>query len=439
MMNGSDCVEAVAKLDTWLETMRGTDGYGGPVAHWWQNCLQFAGPGLDWRYEGIVMGYLNLHRKTGEQRWLAKAKRAGDDLLRGQLSTGTYRNSCFELNPHTGGTPHEAACDLALLHLAAALREQGDSSWRMYAGAAERNVRNYYIAVLWDVGEQAVRDHARIPCFVPNKAATWVEALIKLAELSGDGVWIERYALPTLEEVLAHQVQGGPMDGAICLYSQDGHMVHKFFTFYVARCVPGLVAGYAHSGQERFLDAARRAMTFVMDWRRDDGSFPQVVYRGGRTNRYPQWVAGVGDILRAMRLLEPYGLEFDLHSTLEWLLRGQEPTGGFRTARGFASQVSQRQPGAVPEFRDILPVCGWTDKAWRYLTEVVDLARKPLGLDSTWQPGPVMECECVVRNQICLYREDRTAIELRQEGALLYRWRKGAAWAEVCAPEVLWK
>ncbi len=432
-------MEAIAKLDAWLNTMRGADGYGGPVAHWWQNCLHFAGAGLDWRYEGIILGYLNLHHKTGERKWLVKAKRASDDLLRGQLSTGTYRNSCFELNPNTGGTPHEAACDLALLYLAEALREQRDSSWRIYAESAEHNIRGYYLKALWDADAQSVRDHPHILSFVPNKAATWVEALVKLSELSGDGAWIELYALPTLEAVLAHQLQGGPMDGAICIYSQDGHMVHKFFPLYIARCVPGLVAGHLHSGQERFLEAARRAMAFVLHWRSEDGSYPQVIYAGGQVNRYPQWVAGVADILRAMHLLEPYGLDVGHSSSLEWLLRGQEPTGGFRTARGFASQASQRQPGTVPEFRDILPVCGWNDKAWRYLTEVVDSASKPFSVGSDWQPVSVMECECMVRDQRCLYREDQTAIELRRGGALLYRWRKGADWAEVCAPEVLWK
>ncbi len=215
-------------------------------------------------------------------------------------------------------------------------------------------------------------------------------------------------------------------------------MVHKFFPLYIARCVPGLVAGHLHSGQERFLDAAGRAIAFVLHCLCEDGSFPQVIYPGERINRYPQWVAGVADILRVMRLLQPYGLDVDLNSSLEWLLRGQEPTGGFRTARGFASQASQRQPGTVPEFRDILPVCGWNDKAWRYLTEVVDSGGKPFSVDLDWQPDSVVECECVLRDQRCLYREDQTAIELRREGVLLYRWRKGAAWAEVCAPE-LWK
>ena len=77
--------QRVADLDAWLETMRGPDGYGGPVAHWWQNCLSYTGAGLDWRYEGLISGYLTLWARTGEPRWAARARRAGDDLRRGLL------------------------------------------------------------------------------------------------------------------------------------------------------------------------------------------------------------------------------------------------------------------------------------------------------------------------------------------------------------------
>ena len=420
---------AVTSLDAWLDTMRGPDGHGGPVAHWWQNCLQFTGAGLDWRYEGIIIGYLNLYRKTGEERWLAKARRAGDDLVRGQLPTGNFRNSCFELNPYTGGTPHEAACDVALLHLARVLREKGDPAWQTYAATAEHNLQAYIIGVLWDETRQVFQNTVSDASFVPNKAATIVEALLAWASLSGDDEPLERYALPTLEAILRCQVRapGTRLDGAIdqgCI-GQDG--TGRFFPFYIARCIPALVRGYTLTGQGRYLEAAHSAMSFVLRERLPDGSFPQVIYRNGRTNRYPRWVAGVGDILRAMEVMRQQGMEISLDSTIEWLMKGQPPCGGFRTAKGFASQASQRTPPSLPEFRDILPVCGWADKAFRYLTSCVQ---------GNLEPGTAeiedAELACVFRGRVMRYREDATAIELWHEREPVYRWRKGSAWAEIC-------
>ena len=54
-------LEAVLHLDTWFETQRQPSGYGGAVVHWWWDNLDFTAPGLDWRYEGILIGYLNLY------------------------------------------------------------------------------------------------------------------------------------------------------------------------------------------------------------------------------------------------------------------------------------------------------------------------------------------------------------------------------------------
>lgn len=427
---------AVALCDTWLDTMRGAEGYGGPVAHWWQNCLLFTGAGLDWRYEGIVTGYLSLYDKTCERIWLLKARRAGDDLLRGQLPNGNYRNSSFELNPYSGGTPHEAACDLALLRLAQALDKAGEPDWRTYLDTAERNLREFYIRHLWDDEAGCFLDEPRTSSFVPNKAATLVEALLALGEVTGDVAWLETYAAPTLNMLLSHQEHGGPLDGAICQYSLRGQQVGKHFPFYVARCVPGLIAGYEATEDERHLDAARRALAFVLRWRYEDGSFPQVVYANGRVNRYPQWIAAVGDILRAMAMLEPYGVESDPDPTREWMLAGQEATGGFRTARGFASQASQQDPGPLPEFRDLLPVAGWNDKAFRHLVENEALTASLHGAGQKVQP---VEVECTWRGRSANYREDAAAIELRRGGQVLYRWQKGTPWAEVSRHEMWWK
>ncbi len=359
---------AVLGLDRWLDRQRQPGGYGGPVVHWWRDCLDYTGPGLDWRYEGIIIGYLNLWESTGEDVWLSKARRAGDDLAAGQLPTGTFRNSNFEQNPNTGGTPHEAACDLALLYLAEALRSDGESTWKSYAQVAERNLESYFIQCLWDPAAHSFRDDPAVPSFVPNKACTLTEALFALSRLRQEAKWVEDYALPTLETVLEHQVRGGTLDGAICQNSFGERKIAKYFPYYIARCLPALMEGWDWSGEDRFADAARRAAGFILRCRYENGSFPQVVYPSGRVNRYPQWIAATGDILRSLDLARSVGVVFDAAPTLQWLLAGQKPDGGFRTAYGFGRAVVMRRD---PDPRDDLAVCGWSDKAFRFLTTLL--------------------------------------------------------------------
>ena len=435
---------AISSLDRWFDTMRGPEGYGGPVAHWWQNCLQFTGAGLDWRYEGIIIGYLNLYKKTGDAKWLEKACRAGEDLINGQLPSGNYRNSSFELNPYPGGTPHEAACDLALLHLAAVLNQKEKASGDRFLASARRNIYEYYIAKLWDPRANCFRDSTTLTWFVPNKAASVAEAILTLAQLTGDDELVAVYALPTLDSILDHQVSSGRMDGAIYQNSNSGRMVPKFFPYYIAHCILALVAGYELVQNDRYLDAAYRAMAFVLNWQYDDGSFPQVVYENGRINRFPQWIAAVGVILRAMNLLVPYGIRSDPEPAQSWMLAGQEASGGIRTAHGFASQISQRRPGHLPEFRDLLPVVGWNDRAFRYLTDILPINSSFPIAEAIDLPGfrdeiqPVL-LECTSRGIEMEYREDANIIELRQSNRPHYRWIKGEKWAAICAPALMVK
>ena len=429
--------EIVLGLDGWFETMRTHSGYGGPVVHWWQNSLQYTGAGLDWRYEGIIIGYVTLYQKTGDPGWLSKARQAGDDLVQGQLAIGNYRNSKFELNPYSGGTPHEAAADLGLLHLAQAMKQAGDPGWEVYFETAQKNITAYYVETLWNEEKGYFEDSPGVPTFVPNKAATLVEALLKLSEMIHDETLADKYAHRTLDTILAHQIQEGDLHGAICQNSFQDRLIHKYFPYYVARCVPGLISGYERFNDQRYLDAALDAMGFVMRYRFEDGSFPQVVYPGGRMNRFPQWRAAVGDILRGVKLLWPYGFEADPSPTVDWFLRGYNPAGSFATAHGFNATFSQRDPGPLPDFRDLLPVCGWNDKAWRFVTELLP---GDINLDDRSRPkNLVFETECVFRGRICQYYEDGDIIELKKGDEVYYRWRKGVDWAEVCVPEICFR
>lgn len=360
-----DLWPAITGCDAWLDLMRQDGGYGGPVVHWWRDCTEYTGPGLDWRYEGIVLGYLNLWRATAERKWLDKARRAGDDLLAGQLPSGNYHNSCFEQNPNTGGTPHEAACDLALLRLAVVLKDEGLPGWRPYAEAAERNIRLFLIGRLWDPESRRLWDAPGVPSFVPNKAATAAEAFFALSDLTGDDQWEKAYGIPLASAVVEYQIETGRLGGGIWQNELRGDVVRKVFPFYVARCIPALVQAHRRTGVERFADAALAAGGFLLRVRDAEGAFPQVLYGGGRIQPYPRWVAAVADILRALDPLRELGFEYDPDPSLSWMLAGQEEDGGIRSADGFG-RIGLLHWEDDP--RDGIKVCGWVDKVFRYLS-----------------------------------------------------------------------
>jgi hypothetical protein len=420
--------EIIVKLSAWLESMHHLDGYSGPAAHWWRDSLDYTGPGLDWRYEGIISGYLNLFQQTGSKAWLDKAKRAGMDLVQGQLPGGSYRHSGFEINPQAGGTPHEAACDLGLLRLASVLQRLGQIEWQIYADTAVRNLEQFVLGLLWREDQKQLRNTAYDDSFVPNKAATTVEALFAWAELDRDEKIITHYCLPILEAIITLQIrdEDSLVNGAIPQATAND----RYFPYYIARCIPALVQGYRVTNEYRYLAAAQAAMRFILRYQQSDGAFPQVVYRGGRyVNQYPQWIAAVGDILRAMALLEPWGESSPMELSLNWLLQGQQTNGSIRTARGFAGMINQRAPGTLPDFRDVLGVCGWSDKAFHYLTSRSEAAQAVV----QDRPLPHLSMPCRYRGKPAILREDETQIEVRQGQLTLYRWRKGMAWAEVCA------
>jgi len=432
--------QTVANLDGWLDTMRVTDavgrsGYGGPVVHWWQNCLTYTGPGLDWRYEGIILGYLALWQRTGEICWREKACRAGDDLVEGQLPGGNYLNSSFEQNPYSGGTPHEAAADLGLLRLALVLRDAGDARWQRYEETAARNLHCYYLERLWDETAQSFRDHTDIPSLVPNKACTLVEALFALAELAGNDELIVRYALPTLNAVLALQIHApARLAGAIPQDVQRGRITHKYFPYYIARCIPALLLAYEHTGRQCYLDGAVAALRFVVGQVGDDGLLPQVVYPH-EVNVYPQWSAPLGDVLCAARLLAAHEHDERLTVLREALLAGQLPSGGMATANGFSAQIKQHQRGGqLPDFRDNLPVTGWADKAFRYLADELptDVILPPAKLSTHETP-------CEIKGQEAVWLETEAEMRLTVGGRTRYHWHKGEPWAAVVTPEVMWK
>lgn len=365
----------VSGLDRWFDSMRvdwPTPGYGGPVVHWWNHCLAYTGAGLDWRYEGIIDGYLTLWARTGNDQWLQKAHRAGIDLVSGQRDDGHFANSRFELNPGHGGTPHEVACDVGLLLLSAAVGPDDPVQSEIYGSAAVRNLETFAFERLWHAPSSTFRDSRDGMSFVPNKAATFIEAVLLASARPGQADLVEQYAIPTGNHILAMQVRqsGEELDGAIAQNRFGDRIVTSYFPLYVARCVPALLQLSATTNDLRFRRGAMAAIAFLQRVQEADGSFPHVLYPRGRKNRSPRWVAGIGDVVRAFDCARSAGAEPDSSRAIDWILGGATSQGHIATATGFDKLVPwvsrrERNTGAIG-------VVGWCDKAFRALAHHAD-------------------------------------------------------------------
>ncbi len=401
--------QVVANLDAWLGTMRQAGGYGGPVPHWWESCFRYGGPGMDWRYEGLLAGYAVLYRRTGAAHWQRRLAQAAEDVLAAQRSDGSLAASRFENNPGSLGTPHEAAAAAGLL---AAHRVWPHPAW---AAAAGRILDNQ-IVHLWDPVTQGFNDRPHQVGRVPNKLATLAEACLLYAAATGESRYLA-YGAAALADVLRLQVTalGRPESGAVhqqaARWGGDG----RFFPFYNARIVPGLLLAAEMLGGDDYRTAAERIGDFLTRVQNPDGSYPQVVYAGGARAEGPRWVAGSADILRAQTLLGRTVPAAVQHR----LLAGQLPTGGFRTAERF------RGDGAV-DFRDVTPAVGWNDKVLRWLADSG-------GMPSTPPPPTVRPATelVAVGGRPAIWRETPEAITMVSgaDRALWYRWNKREPWA----------
>ena len=411
-MQRESIAQAIADLDAWLQTMRQPGGYGGPVTHWWQHRMQYTGPGLDWRYEGILIGYATLYEKTGQTVWLDRLEAAVTDLVEGQRPDGSFRASRFELNPGTLGTPHEAAAALGLLFAAPILSEPPTA-----VSVATRNLRRL-IDALWDGTGFNDRPDSRER--VPNKLATLAHALMLAAERTGDESYLP-YARACLDDVLRFQEAGGELAGAVHQYAPGCETGDdRFFPYYAARCVPPLAKAAQVFGNDRYAAAASAVLGFLAGTMAEDGSWPQVVYRDGRRAAWPRWYAGVADILLAFHTMA----KPPPAAALERLLNSQLASGAFRTATGFASRATQRPPSGVDDVRDALTVVGWNDKTLRLLADLHEGMLPAANVRSA-----TIETTVGTRSATLVDAQDHLAIDHAATG--LYHWAKTEPWARV--------
>ncbi|MEZ4663017.1 MAG: hypothetical protein R2911_36175 [Caldilineaceae bacterium] len=97
-----------------------------------------------------------------------------------------------------------------MLTLAECLAAMGDGGWTTYFATyfttAERNLEQYILGRLWDDKRHRLHNTFAGASFVPNKAATTVEALLLWARMRDSNAILEEYVAPTLDAIVAAQV-----------------------------------------------------------------------------------------------------------------------------------------------------------------------------------------------------------------------------------------
>ncbi len=410
-------LQAIADLDDWFQTMRQAGGYGGPVAHWWRHSLLYAGPAFDWRYEGILTGYATLYRKTGEPVWMHRVRSTVSDLLEGQFRAKGFKASEFEANPGTLGTPHEAAAVSGLLNSLDCLDAELESRAISLAESILRNL----VDNLWDPRVRGFNDRPGIRGRVPNKLATFAEALLKYYEVTRKPEYLD-YARTCLDDVLKYQIKIGRYAGAVHQYGPNaGEGDGRLFPYYNARCIPALLLGSQIMGDARYEEAASDIATFLRLSLEDD-RWPQIIYADSGMARWPSWIAGVGDILRAMWLV---GENIWGSPALVRLLNAQLKSGGFPTAEGFANRGTARQEPSGIDWLDVLPVSGWNDKVLRLFAEMIPMQVKIPDSDTS-----DVEMKVGFYGMPGQFAESSTGLSLDVRGRTVVRWCKNEPWVQ---------
>ena len=420
--NPSTPAVALASLETWLDSLRAEGGYTGPVAGLRGECMAWCGPSHDWRWEGLLDGWVARHRTTADPVHLDHIARAMLDLRNAQLADGSFRNSSFEHNPLEGGMPHEPAVMAAVLRAMRHLREIGRDAPEGASAMVERFVEERLLKSLWTKTLRTFNNwlQSDFEVYAPPAVASIVEVLLEYGDLTGSAKRFEPYLAGAAESLLRLQFRDGPLAGALPVSSTDRASASPFLA---ARCLPALAGLRRATGDARFAEAGDRLAEFVTRGFQSGGGIACMVFAGRPPRVAPLFTGATAGALLAM---ERAGRRDDAlrAKQIEWLLARQTASGGFDTAVGFGRGLPTADP---PDWRDALPAFAWATHVYALLADQVATTAPP----APPAPGEVRR-GVRVRGRPADMIENPEKLEIRNRSERLYVWRKRAAWAEVC-------
>lgn len=413
---------AVGALEGWLETFRGAGGYTGPVVGVRGMALSWCGPAHDWRWEGLLDGWVARHRLTQDPVYLDRIVQAFRDLQAGQLADGSFQNSSFEHNPLEGGMPHEPAVMASVLRAGRYLQDVGREWPDGAATFLERFVEERLVKSLWNKTLQTFNNwlQSDFTVYAPPAVASIIEMLYEYGDLTGTTARWTPYIAGAAESLLKSQFRVGPLAGAFPANQTDRASASPFLA---ARCLPALMQLHRRTGDNRFAEAGDQLADFVKRELQGEGGIACWVFANRPARVTPLLTGATAIALSALsrteRLDDVLG-----NQQITWLLARQSALGGFETAVGFGRGLPQRNP---PDWRDVFPVCGWAAHVYALL------ANRMTG-SATCVKTRVDQIrrEVTVRGRRGEIIEEADTLTIQTGNNPVFLWRKRTAWPEVC-------
>ncbi len=369
--------EALSRQIYWLQTWKTNEGaYNGYVVHRHDLKRMFKIHDTPWSQGPIIEGYLNLYKKTKNNTWIQEAIQSADLQCKRLHVTGKYIYAGFE-DDRFSSLVHNSLANCALLDLAKVLIDGGSTNKaHEYLRVAKENVDRYIIGVLWDDKFGAFRfsevDYYTpdVIRFVVNMNSVAAESLVKLASLTG-GKKYQDYLTRIGSWILKEQFKSSGLENGGINYSQAQPGI--LISIYTALSMRGLDDLYGLTGDNKYLEMMENAAGHLINLVDSESHFFYHAILNGRIVKYPQFIAGSGIILKALRDTEQISKNrYDYKNTLHAILEKQLDSGGISNFIGYNSNDNYREKGDLTEtWEDAVPVVGWNAHLFEFLTSIV--------------------------------------------------------------------
>jgi DUF1680 family protein len=236
------------------------------------NPLYQANEGIVFDTGQVLLGYVRAYRETGEPRFRDAAARASSWLASHLDEDGAWRRNTHLGTPHTYNT--RVAWSMLECHAVAP-----DPA---IEAAARKNLD-------WALSQEKDR-YFRSCAFAPGVApfthtiAYAIRGFLESGRLLGESRY-EQTAVRAADAVLEHVRQDGWIPGQI---DENGQPAARYCCL-TGNCQLAIIwlKLYTFTGSERYLDAARRSLGFVMGCQ--DMATPNPALRGGIKGSHPIW------------------------------------------------------------------------------------------------------------------------------------------------------